>query len=248
MLFSKLRAPEAHALIDRGAVALWPIGSTEAHGPHLPLDTDSTIASEASLGACHSIKARAGLEAVVLPTLAFGVADYAKSFRGTISIPRSTQEAYVSDVLIALAQQGFRAIVVVNGHVEPAHRFTLRDAAKRARSSTPCPIGIADPADRRFAQSLGEEFASGSCHAGRYESSIVMAADPTAVAEPLRQTLPRLDIDILAGARAGRITFAELGADQAYCGDPAAASRQEGELRLRALAEMVTQVACELVG
>ncbi|MBI2378501.1 MAG: creatininase family protein [Deltaproteobacteria bacterium] len=244
---SKLNTVELSRVVDRGAVALWPIGATEAHGPHLPLGTDSVIAEATCERALVGIQAATGCGVVIVPVLSFGIADYARSFRGTVSIPAEVQESYVVEVLISLSQQGFRAIAMVNGHVEPAHRYVLRGAVRRAKERARCPIGIVDPADRRFAAGLGEEFASGSCHAGRYESSIVLAADAEGVDEAVRRELPRLEVDLLGGAKLGQLTFEALGVARAYCGDPAAASPEEGEELLGRLAANVVTVVRELL-
>jgi creatinine amidohydrolase len=256
-----LRSPALGAAIARGAVALWPIGSTEAHGPHLPLGTDVIIAAET----CRRVAARglvgpdgAPLEVLEYPPLAFTLTDFAAPFPGTITLPRDSVFAYVREVAAGLARSGVRAVCLVNAHLEPAHRFLLRDAVKAARvavdegaaqSSTrgAAPVGLADPADARWARSLGEEFASGSCHAGRYETSLVLAAAAPLVDADRAHDLPTLPIDLVARIRGGARDFAEAGAVDAYCGAPAEASRDEGEARYARLVEIVDLVVGELL-
>lgn len=240
-----LTYPEVEALAARGAVVLWPIGSTEAHGPHLPLSTDVIIAEHTARRAAAQLTAH-GTPAVVAPPLALTVTEFARPFAGTLSLPRETALAVVRDGALALAAQGFAAVVLVNGHLEPAHRFMLRDAVKAARALGPaCPLGIADPADARWASSLTAEFQSGSCHAGQYETSLVLAARP----ELVRATaaLPALEIDLVAHIKGGARDFAEAGAPQAYCGAPAAATVAEGEASYTRLAEVTTLVVRELL-
>jgi creatinine amidohydrolase len=248
MRWDRLSSPEARRHLDRGAVALWPIGATEAHGPHLPLSTDVVIAEETCRRAVPAIAERHGLSAWILPPLGFSVADFAGPFAGTLSLPRETSLAYVRDTALAAARHGFRAVCLVNAHLEPAHRFTLRDAIKAANAAgPPAPIGIADPADARFADGLTEEFKSGSCHAGQYETSLIMAADPALVREEQRAELPALEIDLVAAIRGGAKSFADAGAAEAYCGDPRGATVAEGEESYRRLVAMVLQVIGELL-
>ena len=95
-----------------------------------------------------------------------------------------------------------------------------------------------DPTRRRWAATLGAEFQSGDCHAGRYESSIVLAADPKAVHEEARQGLAPVAIDLLDKMRSGVTSFLRAGAALAYCGDPAAASAGEGHELIERLASM----------
>jgi creatinine amidohydrolase len=232
---------EARAAIERGAIALWPIGSTEAHGPHLPLDTDVVIARTICSRASTAIAARFGVEVLILPPLAFTVTEFARPFAGTISISRDTVLAYVRDVAASVASLGVRGVCLVNGHLEPAHRYMLRDAVTAARAAAACPVMLADPSDRRFAPSLGEEFQK-SAHAGRYETSLVLAADPSRVRLELVSGLPALDVDLVSMMRAGAKNFLEVGAADAYLGDPRAASAAEGEALYSRLVEIVVTV------
>ncbi len=248
MRLAGLRSPEAQARLARGALALWPIGSTEAHGPHLPLDTDVVIAEETCRRAVAPLAAATGLEVLILPALAFTLTDFAGPFAGTISVPRETTLAYVRDVARAVAGAGFRAVCLVNAHLEPAHRFMLRDAVRAASDGAPCPILLADPADRRFAGTLTEEFASGSCHAGQYETSLVLAADAARVDRTRAAALPALPLDLVAAIRGGARDFAAAGAVDAYCGRPAEASAAEGEASYARLAAIVVELVEEALG
>jgi creatinine amidohydrolase len=212
---------EARAALEKGAIALWPIGSTEAHGPHLPLDTDVIIASEICRRSAPSIAQRFSAEPLLLEPLAFTVTDFAAPFSGTISIPKATAIAYVRDVVLATAQLGFRAVCLVNGHLEPEHRYALRDAVNAAREGARCPLTLVDPSDRRFALTLSEEFKK-SAHAGRYETSLVLASE--------------------AAARVDTKNFLEVGAADAYLGDPRAATPAEGHELYERLTQIVMTV------
>ena len=245
MKLAELTFPKAKAVLEAGAIALWPAGSTEAHGPHLPLATDVIISEETCVRAVPAIKEALGLNAVVLPPLALTVTDYAGPFAGTISVPKATTVAYVRDVLVAVAQQGYRAVCVVNAHLEPDHRFALRDAVRESRSLVDCPIALADPCDRRWVPTLTEEFRSGKCHAGQYESSLVMASRPELVDEKARAALGRVDVDLVEKMNAGAKDFAQMGADLAYFGAPAAATREEGNESYAKLVQMVVAMTKE---
>lgn len=93
-------------------VVVVPIGSTEQHGPHAPLSTD-TITAEAV--------AEAGVEAysadvVVTPTLPVSASVEHRHFAGTLWLRPDTLRAYVRDVVDSLASHGWEQIVLVNGH------------------------------------------------------------------------------------------------------------------------------------
>src|SRR5262245_54725740 len=71
----------------RRAVALLPVGSTEPHGPHLPLETDVIVSVEAARRAAARLRRR-GLAALVLPPLAYSITDFSKDFAGCIGLTR----------------------------------------------------------------------------------------------------------------------------------------------------------------
>src|SRR5437867_12718954 len=74
---------------SRRVVALLPIGSTEPHGPHLPLDTDVIISMEASRRAAARLD-RHGLMALVLPPIPYAVTDFSRDFAGAVGLTRDT--------------------------------------------------------------------------------------------------------------------------------------------------------------
>ncbi len=238
MFLGDLTFPKVKALLEGGAVALWPTGSTEAHGPHLPLSTDVLIATETCRRAAPAVKAKLGLDALILPPLAFTITDYAAPFSGTISIPKETAVAYVRDVVLGASRHGFRAVCLVNAHLEPAHRYGLRDGVKAA-AEAPCPVLIADPCDKRWVTTLTEELMSGQCHAGQYESSLILAIDGAPIEDAVRAELPERAIDLIGGMKAGKKDFLEMGATEGYFGRPADASVAEGNATYEKLVDMV---------
>jgi creatinine amidohydrolase len=238
--------PEAARLLGPATVALLPIGSTEPHGPHLPLDTDVTIALAQARRAAERLE-QAGVPTVVLPALPYGLTNYTDGFAGRVTLKPSTLWTLVEDVVTSLEQQEVRQVVLVNGHLEPEHVRVLRGlvADHPTRGQQQAQVVLADVSRRRWAAILGEEFASGDCHAGRYEASIVLAADPASVREDQRRALPPVRIDLLEKMAAGVRTFLEAGAEQGYCGDPAAASPQEGSELIERLADVVVETVRE---
>ena len=95
-----------------GDVALLPTGSTEQHGPHVPLGTDAlTARAVAEAGA----DAHAG-DVVVAPTIPVGIAAEHRHFAGTLWVSPDTFRWYVGEVIESLAFHGWEKVVVVNGH------------------------------------------------------------------------------------------------------------------------------------
>ncbi|MCP3915450.1 MAG: creatininase family protein [bacterium] len=237
--------PEADRILGPDTVVILPIGSTEPHGPHLPLDTDVTIALAQARRAAARLEKR-GVRCTVLPALSYGLTNFTEGFAGTVSIRPGTLWAVLDDIAVSLSEQGVQRIVFSNGHLEPAHVNVLRgvilDFAERRPGRAQ--VVFPDNTRRRWAETLSDEFKSGDCHAGRYEASIVLAADGPSVREDERGALPPLRIDLIQKMSAGKTSFKECGAEQAYCGDPAAATSEEGEELIERLADMIeTSVA-----
>jgi creatinine amidohydrolase len=223
-------------------VAILPVGSTEPHGPHLPLDTDVTIALAQSRRATELLAAE-GVDALVLPPIAYGITHYTDGFAGALTLRPGTLWALLEDVVVSLEEQGVRRVVFSNGHLEPAHVEVLRGVTLDHQSDEPhrARVVFADNTRRRWAQTLGDEFAGGDCHAGRYESSIVLAADGESVRDERRRSLPPVRIDLIEKMKAGVKSFRAAGADRAYCGAPAEASAEEGRALVESLARVIVE-------
>lgn len=246
--FHHLTWKEAAAAIGAGAVMILPIGSTEAHGPHLPLATDVIISEEMARRAAVQLQAR-GITALVLPPIAYSVTDFSADFAGTISIRKETATALVRDICISLYKQGARLVVISNSHLEPEHVASINGAIAEVQQATGRAVAFPDKRRRRWAARLTEEFRRGDCHAGAYETSLVLAARPELVREDVRRRLERVPISIAEKIRDGARTFNEAGGSEAYFGSPAEATRDEGEATYAALAEMlVTSVIEALEG
>lgn len=239
--------PELRELLNqpRLCALILPVGSTEAHGPHLPLSADVIIAEEMAARAARMLEAREE-KALVLPSLAYAVTDFSEGFAGSVSIRAETATALVCDILLSLVKQGFRRIAIANAHLEPAHIATMRAACEAVKAEAGVEVAFPDVTRRRWAQMLTEEFQSGACHAGQYESSLVLSARPELVREEIRLALEPKLISLSQAIRAGARSFIEIGGDQAYFGNPAAATAEEGDRVFNILAGMIVTALDEV--
>ena len=239
---AQLSSPEARAYLHARTIAILPCGATEPHGPHLPVDTDVRIAVAHARRAAEKLEAL-GVQALVLPAIAYGITNWTQGFPGRLSIRTGTLFALLEDLLSALEFEGIRQLVLVNAHLEPENVRTLRNALldRAERHKDRVHAVFADNTRRKFAAKLGTEFQSGDCHAGSYETSLVLAADPSAVRA--HGALPKVRIDLIEKSKAGVTSFLAAGAKEAYCGDPAAASAEEGRALLEVLADEVVVLA-----
>jgi creatinine amidohydrolase len=239
MRLAELTWPEARDAFAAGAVALLPVGATEAHGPHLPLDTDVHIALGAADRAA-ALLASENTPALVLPPLAYGVSFVGTSFAGTLPVAVETMTAVVRDVLVGLDRYGCTAALIVNSHLEPAHADALNAGIAAAEAATDGRLRATFPdlREARWSALLSEEFRRGARHAGAYETALMLVEAPGEVRDAERQRLPPVWIDLPGRLRAGAKTFAEAGATLGYFGDPATATAAEGEILFDALAHI----------
>jgi creatinine amidohydrolase len=138
---------------------------------------------------------------------------------------------------------GFTRVVVFTAHLEPDHIASLREVARRYQAETGEPLAFVDTTRRALAARLTPEFRSGSCHAGQYETSLVLAIRPDLVHMDVAATLPENAVPLAEHIRAGKRGFHECGMPQAYCGAPAAATADEGRAILATLATLVVEAA-----
>jgi creatinine amidohydrolase len=216
-------------------IALVPIGSTEPHGPHLGLGTDVVISAAACVRATELFAKKGPLTALIAPAVSYGVTECAQGFAGAVSVPAAVLTAYLAAICDGLLAQGIRHVCLVNNHLEPAHDAAIR-AVLTGRGNK---VSVACPLTRKWARTLDAEFKSGACHAGLYETSIMMAAAPEMVDDAIRGVLTPVPISLSKKLDAGITTFTEMGMELAYAGDPASASIEEGERMIQRLAEMV---------
>jgi creatinine amidohydrolase len=196
------------------AVLAVPIGSTEQHGPHLPLSTDTAIAV-----ALAGLLADARPIVAVAPALPYGASGEHAGFAGTLSIGREALELALVE-LCRSASATFKRILLLSAHggnAEPLDRVQ-----RRLRGEGRDVLA--------WAPSWG-----GDAHAGRTETSLMLALAPGQVRRddasagnvaPIAELLPRL--------RAGGVRAVS---PNGVLGDPAGASADEGHELLHAASD-----------
>jgi len=230
------------AALDRGrVVAILPLGALEAHGPHLPLGTDVIIAEAMAHAGAEHLAAR-GLDPLLLPPLSYTPAPFAAEFPGTVSLDPDTLSGTIRAIASSLVRHGIRVLALANAHFDPAQVRALRDAAETSEAT----IVFPDLTRRVLAERLTPEFRSGACHAGRYETSIVMAARPDLVRASAR-SLAANPRSLTAAIGSGRTTFTAAGGPDAYFGAPADATPAEGRETIAVLGAILAEAVLEVM-
>ena len=212
--------------VDASAVLAVPVGSTEQHGPHLPLSTDTDVA--VALGAR---LAAARTDVLLAPTIAYGSSGEHDGFPGTLSIGQDALERLLVE-LGRSATLTFRRVLFVSTHGGNASSVRRAEARLRAESRD-----VLAWMPSRYSSSAGAVDA----HAGRTETSLQLALDPRRVrldraapgdTRPITELLPTL-----------RTLSVKAVSPNGVLGDPAGASADEGAALLDALlADLVASV------
>jgi creatinine amidohydrolase len=237
---------EAHDLGRGEAIAILPVGAIEAHGPHLPLATDIVIANAMVDAAAAELEDH-GQQVVVLPPICYTTAGFAAGFAGTISVSPETVTGTIVDIARSVTKHGFAILAIANAHFDPDHLQTLHTAVRECRAAG-ARVSFPDITRKPWVLRLTEEFQSGACHAGQYECSIMMAAEPGLVLDDRRRALEPNPVSLSTGIRSGQTTFEEVGGPAAYFGDPAAASEEEGRSTISVLGSILVEAIKQEIG
>ncbi|MEM8904533.1 MAG: mycofactocin biosynthesis peptidyl-dipeptidase MftE [Actinomycetota bacterium] len=202
------RSPEI-----RGHVTLLvPLGSTEQHGPHLPLDTDTRIAAAIATAAADRD------DVLVAPALPYGASGEHAGFPGTVSIGTEALHLVLVELVRSLGPE-VRRTVFVNGH--GGNHEAVSSAVELLRS------------EGHHVDAWWPKVPGGDAHAGETETSLLLAIAPEVVRDelaeagttaPLAELMPEL-------RRGGLVAVSPNG----VLGDPSGASAERGRATLTAL-------------
>ena len=236
--------PQVAGLATRTDLALLPVGPPEAHGPHLPIGTDLIAARELCERAVRELAAQ-GVECLIAPLLPYCLAEVAKPFPGTITVRAEVVAALVADICCGLARSGFRHTLIVSGHAEEENLAALRTGAAQAGKAEALAevsrwYGDALPG---LLHLLEEDHPEYDIHAGEWETALVLLRAPESVDRVALDALPPNwgTRDIPERRAAGARTFPELGAPEAYCGDPRRATPMTAESLYAALGKFIAE-------
>jgi creatinine amidohydrolase len=208
--------------IPDGGLVLVPLGATEQHGPHLPLNTDTVIAEALADHAAAALPE----PAFVAPAVPYGASGEHAGFPGTVSLGHQALHALIVETVRSLALWAGR-IVFVNGH--GGNTATLDTAITQLRR---------EGHDTAWAACA---IPAGDAHAGRTETSLMLHLAPDQVRmDHAAPGNPRPLAEILPQLRAGGVASVS---PTGVLGDPTGAHPAEGRLTLeRAAADIARSI------
>jgi creatinine amidohydrolase len=237
--FDELSMKEAETRAKAGSVVIFPIGSVEEHGYHLPLCTDSLQPEYVAL----EVAKKTGC--LVAPPLRYGVCNSARGFTGTVSISFDALHKMARDILEEFIRNRFTRILVLSGHSGQAHMAALRLAAQEVvwqheKESPEKRPRIMVCSDYDFAYELkGKYFSEKDGHAGTIETSRVMAIKPELIKARGRKSFPEFPRFEIA-------PDPERYFPTGVIGDPTAASPEKGRIINKYVVREVVKLVEEL--
>lgn len=243
--YDKLTWPQINGAIDQDMMVLVPVGATEDHGYHLPLDVDREI-----VGTICDRTASDRDDTLLFPTIDQGYLPHHMDFPGGITIGWETFVEHTIDVCVSLAHHGFEKILLVNGHGSNDHLLQL--VARQVMLQYPgVHCGSLSwwqiEAVREAAREHRQAGPQGSAHAGEMETSMYLSLHPDAVgmdqatrdvSYPESRHFNNLD---LAGQRrpedstpVSMLEWWSTISDTGTMGDPTVATAEAGETYLAA--------------
>jgi creatinine amidohydrolase len=128
VLWAKHSWPQLEEMASQAPqMVIWPLGTTEQHGRHMPTDVDIRNCWEVA----EAVSARTGIP--LLPPLAFGDSDFWTGWPGTLSLRSDTLINVILDVLGGVVDTGFRRVLLLNGHIGNGPILSLTEARARER-------------------------------------------------------------------------------------------------------------------
>ncbi len=240
----------AQVISERKPVIL-PTGATEAHGPHMPTDTDTHQAEYVALALAERI------DAVVAPPVAYGISKTFEFFPGTISLSIPTYQTMLFEIGAALIKQGFRQLIILNGNrpngtANDAVARLLVDELDTDFEFKVSAVSYWEPgADRIHA--MRKSVVGGMGHGCEFETSFQLATRPQLVKMDRLATAKYGPVgwDLVAPTNPTRTYMRRPRPDVGHAaifGDPTKASAQAGEAFIAAAVDALVETFKNLQG
>jgi len=107
-------SPAIKEAVEKGGIVILPIGSTEQHGPFLPVNTDAAITWAIAMAAAKRVSDK--LRVLVAPLMPYGYSPHHCAFPGTITLSAPTMQQVIIEIVESIRANGFEKIVLLNGH------------------------------------------------------------------------------------------------------------------------------------
>lgn len=191
--------PQLKDAIARDTLLLLPVGTVEEHGPHLPVSTDTVIATRVAQAIAEATAGDPPL--LVMPTVWTGYSSKEMTrWPGTIRVQPETLIAMLGDVCASLVEMGFLKIVILDCHGH--HSGILNVVARKIADSHGVYLAVTSPARMSAAafRQIRRSEQGGAIHAGEWETSLMLHfGEPVDMARATNVDVMRYHSEFYAG-------------------------------------------------
>ncbi len=209
--------PEFVAALKESQTIFLPFGSTEEHGRHLPLDTDTmqVYATVTAAAALH--------KTFVAPPVHYGICRSTSEHPGTVTLSSDTFRALVRDLVRGFYGQGLRNFILISGHAGKTHIGALVEVGEEMlKEFSDIRLAVINEYDFCYRAGSGVIEVEGDSHAGEVETSRIQYLFPELVKGSSEREFPDFPEYVLVR---NKRSYWPGG----VWGDPAFASREKGE-------------------
>ena len=232
MILEEMTMEEFSAALEKTPILAVPYGTLEAHGRHLPLNTDTIVV-------CRVLEEAARKKDFFMaPPLHFGVCTSTGQHPGSIGITPPTLRRFTADVVEDACRRGFRQVLLISGHAGGAHMAAIKEAAEvlaaKIEGLTIAALSIYDAVWDDLTRIAETENDS---HAGEMETSLILHLAPELVKGRSEEEYPSFDKPFINADKVGQWPGA-------VWGDPGKATAEKG----RELFECMVREVVDIIG
>ena len=236
--YQDLSWPELRDLAATDPVVVLPVGTTEQHGPHLPLSTDYLTAGTIARSAVEQVYPRA----LVMEAVPYSFNEHHMDFPGTIHVDAHTLIDYIASIGASVAHHGFQHIVLYNGHGSNGPFLDVAARLITNRTDAICAVvswwSLLTKEDLTWREST---FPGGMAHGCEAETSLLLhiAPDLVDMSKAVRtvdetQTSEHIWWDLMGSSGVLFQEFFSRNTPNGIQGDPTVATEEKGRLLFEA--------------
>ncbi len=230
MLLENMTMTEFKKYLKKTKTIIFPFGTVEEHGDHLPLNTDTLIVYEVLKRVVKKKKV------FLAPPIYYGVCTSTTQHPGTIGITPETLRRITLDVVRDAYKKGLRNFFLITGHGGGLHSSALREAAEilieermGIKMAVICPYEVFHKELSGLAETPNDS------HAGEIETSLVLALAPELVKGRSKEDYPKLPKPFVVR---DKLKYWRSG----VWGNPAKASREKGDKAIKLIVDRIVDI------
>lgn len=230
MILENINMKEFKDHLEKTKTIIFPFGTVEEHGSHLPLNTDTLIVYEVLKRVAEK------REVFLAPPLYYGVCTTTSQHPGTISITPATLRRLTRDMVKDTYKKGLRNFFLVSGHGGGLHMYALKEAAEGlVEELEGINMAVISPYDILHKELSVLADTANDSHAGEIETSLILYLAPELVKGVSAEEYPRFPKPYIVK---DKLKYWRGG----VWGNPAKASREKGEAAVGLIVDKIIEV------